>query len=273
MRKIVLPFTLLTVAAFSLPAAPAQAQAARTFVSAAGSDSNNCTSVATPCRHFQAAVNATFFGGEVVALDPANYGSFTISQAITIQGQGWSYVTPPNTGNGITINAGGPVTIRGVLLNGEGASGGTNGIVFNSGSSLTVTDCLAQNFVDDITPQPTGNGILIAPAAGAMTFVIANTIVSNNGFAGILYQPPSGTPSANGVIDHLVANANMNGIYVNLVHTSGGISSIAISNSIASNNRSTGVGAYSGSSTLTVAIDNYSFCGNAYYGIDGVQTT
>jgi hypothetical protein len=36
--------------AVTLPAMPAQAAAARTFVSAAGSDSNNCTNVATPCR-------------------------------------------------------------------------------------------------------------------------------------------------------------------------------------------------------------------------------
>ncbi len=56
--------------AVMLPAASAQAQAPRTFVSAAGSDSNPC-SFAAPCRHFQAAVNATSLGGEVDALDPA----------------------------------------------------------------------------------------------------------------------------------------------------------------------------------------------------------
>ena len=58
-----------------LVAASAQAQVARTFVSTAGSDSNNCANVATPCRHFQTAVNATAPGGDVVALDPGNYGA------------------------------------------------------------------------------------------------------------------------------------------------------------------------------------------------------
>src|SRR6202163_1048343 len=59
-----------------LPAAPAQAQAQaiRTFVSTAGSDSNPC-SITQPCRHFQAAVNATSAGGEVDALDAGAYGS------------------------------------------------------------------------------------------------------------------------------------------------------------------------------------------------------
>ena len=74
--------------------ASAGSGAARTFVSAAGSDSNNCANVATPCRHFQTAVTATAPGGEVVALDPANYGSMTINHQITINGQGWAYVAP-----------------------------------------------------------------------------------------------------------------------------------------------------------------------------------
>ena len=114
--------------AVTLPAASAQAQAPRTFVSAAGSDSNPC-SFAAPCRHFQAAVNATSVGGEVDALDPAGYGPITISQAITIEGQGWSYIAPPAGGNGITINAvSGNVAIHGVSLNGVGITGTTTGI-------------------------------------------------------------------------------------------------------------------------------------------------
>src|SRR5712691_3568323 len=108
--------------ACSLFAAPANAQAIRTFVSVAGSDSNPC-SLASPCRHFSAAVAATAVGGEVDALDPGAYGSFTISQAITIEGQGWSYIAPPANGNGITINAvSGDVFIRGVSLNGVGVA-------------------------------------------------------------------------------------------------------------------------------------------------------
>ena len=95
-------------------------------------------------------MNATSAGGEVDALDPAGYGPITISQAITIEGQGWSYIAPPASGNGITINAvSGNVSIHGVSLNGAGITGGTNGIVFNSGDSLTVTDCVAQNFVNN----------------------------------------------------------------------------------------------------------------------------
>ncbi len=166
--------------AVTLPAVSAQAQAPRTFVSAAGSDSNPC-SFAAPCRHFQAAVNATSAGGEVDALDPAGYGPITISQAITIEGQGWSYIAPPAGGNGITINAvSGNVSVHGVSLNGVGITGTTNGIQFNSGGSLAVADSVIQNF--------TQNGINFVPSVTALLSV-SNTVVSDNAGHGIVMQP------------------------------------------------------------------------------------
>ena len=51
--------------AATLQAAPAQALVARTFLSAAGSDSNNCANVATPCRHLAAAYAVTAPNGEI----------------------------------------------------------------------------------------------------------------------------------------------------------------------------------------------------------------
>jgi Right handed beta helix region len=161
-----------------LPAVSAQAQAPRTFVSAAGSDSNPC-SFAAPCRHFQAAVNATSAGGEVDALDPAGYGPIIISQAITIEGQGWSYIAPPVGGNGITINAvSGNVIVRGVSINGVGISGTTSGIQFNSGDSLNVQNSVIRNFISD--------GITLnAPASVS----VSDMIVSSNDNRGIAFQP------------------------------------------------------------------------------------
>jgi hypothetical protein len=251
--------------AVTMPAAPTQAQVNRTYVSAAGSDSNNCANVATPCRHFQTAVNTTAAGGEVVALDPANYGSITISQSITIEGQGWAYVAPPNGGNGITINAvSGNVTVRGILLNGDGATGGTNGIVFNSGASLTVTDCVAQNFIHASVPT-TGNGILMQPSSGTISFVITNTVVSNNGNFGLFYFPPSGSATANGVIDHVVATNNEDGIGI-VTGSGGGSTTFAISNSIVSNNSNDGFLIDNGTAVtaLAVSIDNSGINANSF---------
>ena len=103
-------------------------------------------------------MNATSAGGEVDALDPAGYGPITISQAITIEGQGWSYIAPPANGPAITINAvSGNVYIHGVSLNGVGIAGTTTGIQFNSGGALTVRDSVIRNF--------TGDGIDFQPNA------------------------------------------------------------------------------------------------------------
>jgi hypothetical protein len=250
--------------AVTLSAVSAQAQSPRTFVSAAGNDSNPC-SFAAPCRHFQAAVNATSAGGEVDALDPAGYGPITISQAITIEGQGWSYIAPPAGGNGITINAGsGNVAIHGVSLNGAGITGPTNGIVLNSAGSLTVTNCTLQNFVFDGSHQTTGNGILMQPTGGTLAFTITNTTASNNGDAGIFFNPPSGAPSANGAIDHVVANANQFGIFVRPVFATGGSIVVTVSDSIVSNNSSIGIFAGQGSATPKVSIDNVTVSSNVF---------
>ena len=245
--------------AVTLPAVQAQAQSIRTFVSTAGSDSNPC-SLAQPCRHFSAAVAATAVGGEVDALDPGAYGSFTISHAITIEGQGWSYVASPSNGNAITINAGAGdnIKIHGVSLNGVGTTS-SNGIVFNAGGSLTVTDCVAQNFNGTAT---TGNGILIQPTSGTISFTITNTIVSNNGFTGIYYVPPSGSATTNGVIDQVVATHNQIGIAISTANGSAA-TTVAISNSIASINSSAGIFIGGGAAALAVSIDNTAVSSNA----------
>ena len=250
-----------------LPAISAHAQAPRTFVSAAGSDSNPC-SFAAPCRHFQAAVNATSAGGEVDALDPAGYGPIIISQAITIEGQGWSYIAPPPSGNAITINAvSGNVSIHGVSLNGAGITGPTNGIVFNSGGSLTVTDCAAQNFVSSGGLITTGNGILMQPPAGTIIFAITNTTVANNGTAGFLYDaPPGSTATVGGTIDRVVATNNGSGGIAINVGNGGAATTFSITNTTANDN-STGINLATASNPLTGTIDNSTANNNHFDGI------
>jgi hypothetical protein len=225
MRKIVLSFTLLVTAIVCLlPAAPAQAQVIRTFVSVAGSDANPCT-ITQPCRHFQAAVNATALGGEVDALDPGAYGSFTISQAISIEGQGWSYVAPPANGAAITINAvSGNVFIHGVSLNGVGATGGTNGIQFNSGGSLNIQDSVIRNFGY--------RGIEFKPAASSK-LSISNTLVSDNFDAAIAVEL-SGPGTAEGALDHVRLENNLIGVFVNT--DLGETVNLMVSDSVSANN-------------------------------------
>ena len=169
--------------AITLPAAPAQALVARTFLSAAGSDSNNCANVLTPCRHLATAFAATAADGEIYVLDPANYGSLTITHGVSIQGHGWASIAPPgSSSSAITISAPGAtdkINIIGVVLDGT-ALASTNGIVFNSGGSLTVQDSVIRNFAN--------NGINFVPAVFS-GISVSRTLVSKNGAYGILVQP------------------------------------------------------------------------------------
>src|SRR4051812_46435468 len=61
---------LLTgVFVFALNAAPAHAQATRTWVSGVGDDANPCSRTA-PCKTFAGAISKTASGGEINCLDP-----------------------------------------------------------------------------------------------------------------------------------------------------------------------------------------------------------
>jgi hypothetical protein len=268
-RTIVIA-TGLALAA-TLPGAPAQAQSIRTFVSTSGSNSNPCT-ITQPCRNFQTAVNVTALGGEVDALDPGGYGSFTISQPITIEGQGWSYVAPPANGAAITIaNAGnsGNYNIHGVSLNGIGVANSV-GIQFNAGGSLTVRDCVIRNFAT--------NGINFATSAFTPSqFFVANTLLSDNAGVGIFVQPTT-QETFTGVLDHVtmqnngtaglsaqtdgqiynitvtdsVSANNANGIIASSVVGGGGVATIFVRNSTIANNTSDGLSATGTGATIRV---------------------
>jgi Right handed beta helix region len=242
-----------------LPAAPAQAQT-RAFVSAAGSDNNNCINTNTPCRHFQNAYNAMPAGGEIDVLDPGNYGALTVNHGLSIVGRGWATVGAVSGAASITINAGSSdtITISGVQLDGAGTSN-TNGIEFNSGGGLTVTDCLVQNFNGF---GAAGTGILMQPSSGAVKFIIANSVIVNNGYNGFWYHPTSGSATANGVIDHVVATNNSYGIAINIAD-GGGATTVAIANGTVSNNSTVGILFLNSSASLAASIDNTAVTSNA----------
>jgi hypothetical protein len=252
------PFAFIVVAlASSLFAQPAEAVSRdRVFVASYGNDANPCTFL-SPCKTFQQAVNVVAAGGEVTAIDSAGFGPITIIQAVTITSPAGveAGVVPVAGGDAITINAGASdaVVLRGLTLNGSGV--GYNGVVFNSGRSLTVTDSVVQNFVGSNAAGTIGNGILIQPSSGTVDLAITNTTASNNVNFGILYQPPSGSPTANAVIDHVVAAGNGTGIGVITTVAAGGAVFTAISNSIASNNAN-GIFAENPQGTITLSIDN-----------------
>jgi hypothetical protein len=243
--------------AATLPTAPAQAAAARTFVSAAGSDSNNCTNVATPCRHFAAAYAATAANGEIYVLDPANYGSLTITGPVSIEGHGWASIAAVSGSPAITINAPGvtdKINIIGVVLDGTAVTN-TTGIQFISGGSLTVRDSVIRNF--------TGNGIDFGPNVSS-SLSVSNTIVSDNGSYGIIIDPTS-SGTTNGVLDRVhMENNGQDGLFVGGTQTL----TVTVSDSVSANNTFDGIAADStGGPPASIMVRNSTIANNAFRGL------
>ena len=251
----------LSLAAF-LSASPAMALNTRSFVSPTGNDANACT-LPAPCRTFQIAFNQTIAGGEIDVLGSAGYGALTIDKAISIVNPG-GYVASMFVaagGVGITVNApaDAAVNLQGLTIDGGGA--GYNGIVFNSGASLTIDNCVVKNF-HNIGDAATGHGIYIAPTSGTLKFAITNTTASNNGYGGVsMFMPIGGSANITGVIDHLVATANQFYGIVSDSHSSGA-ETVAIANSITSDAYSGIFSGNYGSGTMKVSIDNVTASGN-----------
>jgi hypothetical protein len=227
--------------AVTLPAAPANAQTAiRTYVSITGNDTNPC-SLTAPCRHFQAAANATAAGGEIDALDPGGYGSFTISQAISIEGEGWSYLAPPPGGAAITVNANsGDVNIRGVSLDGVGISDAT-GILFNSGTTLNVQNSVIRNF--------SNSGISFAPTSSSPSqFFMSNSLVSDNGGQGVAIATSTSGGTVAAALSEVTISNNHTGVSTS---ASAAPLELLISYSHIDNNASVGINAQGQSSSAT----------------------
>src|SRR5215472_3306097 len=124
-------------------ASGASAQVQRTFVSGLGSDANPCSRTA-PCRTFGQAISQTNPNGEVIVLDSAGYGAFTITQAVSITAPPGVYAgISVFSGDGITITAGGSDTVilRGLTLNNQGSTG--TGIICTMVGTLHIESCVA----------------------------------------------------------------------------------------------------------------------------------
>src|SRR5262249_19641813 len=156
----------------------------RVFVAAQGLDTNPC-SFAQPCRTFQHAHDVAAAKGEINVLDPAGYGSLTITKAISIQAHGFACITVSSGGHRVTLNAGASdaVNLTGLII--EGAGVGQFGIQFNTGKSLTIESSIIRNLTTD--------GIDFNPSASS-TLAISDTLVAEITVNGIMVSPTgSGT--------------------------------------------------------------------------------
>src|SRR5437899_12862459 len=144
---------LAVFASIIFAAAAANAQATRTWVSGVGSDANPCSRTA-PCKTFAGAISKTAEGGEIDALDPAGYGTLTITKSITIDGgtgSGWASVLDSGT-NGFIVNVTSNPSTAVVILRNISIQGvkqcvtagcqGLKGIRWTAGNALHVENCI-----------------------------------------------------------------------------------------------------------------------------------
>lgn len=229
-------------ATLTLVSSQASALNARTWISGKGSDAAGCGPIAAPCRTLQFAHDQTSAGGEIDVLDPAGYGALVITKAINVinEGVGVAGALATIGGNAITVNAAAAdaVVLRGLAI--EGAGFGANGVVFNSGGSLTIANCLVQGFAG--ASNTAGNGISLRHTSGTPSVFITGTTASNNGFVGVFYQP-TGSGGGTLAIEHLTAAHNQYGVAVYTGSSTGQLS-MSITRSTASNNTVLGFQVY-----------------------------
>ena len=218
-------------ALLSLLAAPALA-AQRTFVSVNGSDTNSCA-VTSPCRGFAAAIALTDPGGEVIVLDSGGYGVVTIGQSVSIVAPTGVYggisVFAPDDGvvvNGSNID----VVLRGLVINGQG---GVDGVNFQDGHSLLITNCVVSGMSDDG---------LSSAAAGYLH--VEDSEFSRNKKHGIAISA-----ALDAVVDRVRVEANGGAGLVAVEDAS-----VSVSNSVVADNGGDGLSVTSDSATATLAV-------------------
>ena len=180
-RLMTLPLFALVLSLLSTAACAVAPQ--RTFVASNGVDSNPC-SLASPCRGFQAAINAVAAGGEVVAIDTAGYGTMEIHKSVTV-------IVPSGVHAGLSPTTGIPlpgypgqtgvvlidiqntdvVILRGLNINQQGAVTGGIEWISTQGGTVFVENVVVNGFPKE--------GLYVqAPAA---TLIVKDSIFRNNG--------------------------------------------------------------------------------------------
>jgi hypothetical protein len=237
--------------AIMLYAAPAHAQATRTWVSGTGDDANPCSRTA-PCKTFAGAISKTAPAGEIDCMDPGGFGALTITKSITVDCTGTFGSVLVSGTNGIIVTSASPlnVAIRGVAFDGVGT--GLNGIRLLAPGTVLLEKVRIFGF--------TTSGIDIEPASGLVKVDILDSTVHANTGGGILVKPPSG------------ASAQVSLTRVNMHYGVFGLraedrSKVTVFDSVAADNTNNGFLAVSASLPVDIHLSNSVTANNGTNGI------
>ena len=248
----------------------AQAQATRTWVSGVGDDVNPCSRTA-PCKTFAGAISKTFINGEIDCLDPGGFGTLTATKSITLDGTGTFGSILASGTNGININiavnANDPlrtVTIRGISINGAGASGAVGTRTGLTGINVTSNGAAAVFIEDCVIFKFSQNGINVTNVPNNFQLYIRNSVIRDNGLAGVSMSSNNASFFMRGSFENSHFKGNQNGI------NAGANSRISADNCSLSGNTNAGALARSLTAGI-VAVVNLSNCQVSANATHGVQ--
>ena len=251
-------------------AAPAAAQATRTWVSGVGDDANPCSRTA-PCKTFAGAISKTAAGGEINCLDPGGFGAVTITKAMSIICDHTEAGVLVAGSNAFIINAADTdvVTLSGLDILGPTTAPGTNGINFINGAGLNLRNTTIKGMATQ--------GVSFTPGAGKTAFLHMNNVtITGSGNTGDTttggIKIAAGTnATANVVISNVRVQDNVNiGLRVDLTGTTGSKVNAQVTDSLFN---SDGVGiflkALTGTGTINAQVNGSTMSNNASFGIAG----
>jgi hypothetical protein len=291
MRSSSLSLTIAATSLLLLAAAPAHAQASRTWVSGVGDDANPCSRTA-PCKTFAGAISKTALNGEINCLDPGGFGAVTITKSITIDCHE-VFASILNSGtNGINIpfDSFGAADVRKTVrlrnINFNGVDTGVNGIRITGGGVIAAGVVIIEDCTIDGNFAGAARGISDERTGGGEIYV-SNTTVRNTGQNGIFISPAVAGQRIDAALDNVrVQNTNNVGILIGnngrvIINRSViagnfqigiGVSALQaaaevnISNSVVSSN-GLGIGNLNGTVTIRLSNNDVSLNNTAFFGV------
>jgi hypothetical protein len=276
-------------------AAPASAQATRTWISGVGDDANPCSRTA-PCKTFAGAIAKTAAGGEIDCLDPGGFGAVVVTKSITLDcggGVGGEVGSILTTGtNGVTVNCSAAPTcqvkIRNITINGIQGTGspGLSGIKFLTGGGLIVehvgifgfgtsgstgtygavdfepNSAAKLNMLDVECQYGLGDGVLIKPQSGGSdTATLDRVSCMQNGGSGLRVDSTNVTSGTGSNVTLFDSNMSGNASGITAFTPAGTVAAtVEVTTSVISQN--TGDGVFANGATSTIVLGTSTVAGN-----------
>lgn len=270
-RRLLLALSALAAALLSSDPASAGPQA---FVASNGSDGNTRRDCSDnrPCRTFAAALSVVDAGGEVIAVDPADYGAVTITKSVTLVGNGYAGISAVSGTAAVVIAT--PdifVALRGLTINGTGAFSSVIGVSVTNGLSVSVEKCVISGFatgvaVDGAVRVRIANSVLResnhgARISGGASAEVASTQFIHNHSSGLWVEANTAATTSVSVSDSVAGDALFGfGVYAS---NAGGVGSLSVIRSTAANNNY-GFAATSGAGSAIISVGSSMASGNRW---------